>query len=281
MSKRPSSSQGGDGGKHARTDDAEEMIAGGDGAGGGAGAAGSSGDMSPVNFNNGYSGTVVFQIADVMAGPASITYEQVWLGAKAQHPICEHLPDNVNPAAPTDIISMTVLTVDLYGCSAGGLTFCPYVQRPAVTYEYQPLTLAVDQKYEVLGQQLFDVGTISRKPHLFHNYGNSINNTRAVNILQTATQLNYNRDILFQYQQTQFAATPIPVDVGYMRITFMIRFTDHFVPLAAVTTPPVPALKRETVKQLRTRQQKRIDELVKMKQLDRIKMLTCSTLDNK
>lgn len=283
MSKRPSDSKEGTSPKLLRMHEMErpQMIEELEGTEGGGGAAGTSGDMPPVNFNNCYSGVVVFQVLDVMATPATVNYEQVWLGAKSQHPILEHLPDNVSPANPTDIVSMTVTTVDIYGCSAGALTFCPYIQRPAVTYEYQPLTTPADQKYEVLGQQKMDVGTISRKPHLYHNYGNGINNTRAVNILQTTTQLNYNRDLLFQYQQTQYAVTPIPVDVGYMQISFMCRFTDHFVPLQAITVPPNPALKRETTKQVLTRAQKRMDELIKMKQLNRIRMLTCSTLDNK
>lgn len=255
----------------------EHAVGGSEGGEGGDGQ--SSGDMTPTNFNNSYSGQVVFQVDDVMATPATVTYEQVWLGAIQQHAICAHLPDNVNPAAPTGIISMTVHSVDIYGCSAGGITFCPYIQRPAVTYEYQPLTTPADQKYEVLGQQKFDVGTIDRRPHLFHSFGDGINNTRAVNILQTTTQLNYNRDALFKYQQTQFATVPQPIDVGYMRISFTIRFTNHFIPLQAVTAPPTPAL--DNARQIVTRYQRRIDEMLKIKTIDRIKRLTMPVTDSK
>lgn len=173
----------------------ESTIAGGGGVGG-------SGDMPVTNINNPFSGKVIIVIPDVMALPATLTFENVWAAAKLQHDFVNRID------AETASIQMTVTKVTMYGASAGIITLKPCIllpsPGPAVT------------NIQFVGQQKVDVGTISRKPVLSHYFGDDINSTRFVGA--TAAP-----DPLLQYQYVQKAVSPVPVDAGYLRVSFIMR----------------------------------------------------------
>lgn len=243
-------------------------LNGGDAAGGG----GSSGDMPPVSLNNAFSGTVLFTVADTMAQSLTLNYNQIWEAAKYQHPILNDIPEGV-AVGSIDGVSLTVLRVDLYGASAGMITLTPYLQRAPTFHEYLPTLTPALQHFKLRGQQLIDVGTISRKPHLSHSFGNSIHNTRFVNDVPQDEQ-NTNRDVLFEFQFQQKATTPVPVDVGYIRVSFICRKTVTINLTVIGPVPPLPPLKAIDVNR------KRQHEIETMTKIDKIKRLTMPVLDS-
>lgn len=239
---------------------------------GASGGGGTSGDMPPMSLNNAFSGHVIFTVPDTMTNPDTLDYSEVWNAAKAQHPILNDIPNSVIVGS-VDSMTMTVLKVEFYGASAGIITLQPYIQRPPFFHQYLPALTPATQHFRVRGQQMIDVGTITRKPYLSHTFGNSVNNTRYVNDLPEDTE-NTNRDLLVEFQYQQKAATPVPVDTGYLRVSFICRKAD-FLNLSTIgPVPPPPPLKAIDVNR------KRAHEMDTMSKIDKIKRLTMPVLDS-
>lgn len=237
-----------------------------DGAAAG-GAGGSSGDMPPTSLNNPYSGHIVMYIPDSMNAPVDVHYEQVWEAMKLQHPIVSKVDSA--PGVPANI-QFTVTKVEFYGASAGIISMTPYIQRPQAVLTYA----AGDIKMLPIGQQMIDVGTITRKPMLSHSFGDSINNTRYPQVTPV-DPTNVAFDPLINYQYIQKSTTPQPIDVGYLRWTFILRQTIiQDLALAIPIAPQPPPLK--TYEQAR----KRSHEHTIMAKCDKIKRMTLPTLDS-
>lgn len=234
---------------------ADDMEVGANSGGG----AGSSGDMPKTNLNNPYSACVIITIPDVMTGPATLTYRQIWTAAINQHGMLREYSD---PGLP---MYLTPHRVDLYGASAGMLTMTPYIQRPNTGNTVIPT---------IIEQQIVDVGTIDRKPHLSHTYPNDGRASREVN---SATVLSAD-DPLLSYQLVQKATTPVPVDAGYLRISFSVR-PQHIINIDTGIARDTAVRASATAKELleRTQKQSAIDD--KMRKISYVKKLAPPHVD--
>lgn len=245
----------------------------------GVGAMAGSGDMPRTKFNNPYAGHAIISIPDVMAAPDTITYRKAWLAAKTQHPLISLIADGDEGVPPALPVQFTITKIELYGASAGIITMLPFVQRPTSSFNYHiPGGNAV---FRPIGQQLIDVGTISRKPVLSHSFGDSIDNTRNVNIgpfAPTAGALNFADDQLCAYQYIQKATTPVPVDSGYLRISFICRITKA-VPLNTAFPLNSDLQNASSSEDLDKKSLKRTAEQSQIVKIKRVKDLTLPTLD--
>lgn len=240
-----------------------------------AGGASGGGDMPVTSFNNPYSGHLVISVPDSMTAPAVVNYRQLWIVAKIQHPLLQLITDFVE-ADLSDQIYFTPIKVEFYGAAAGVISLQPYIQRCGTTIHYPAAPLTT--RSNVVGQQLVDTGTLTKKPYLSHNFGDSPENTRMVN-LTPVTADNANTDILFKYQYVQKATAPVPIDSGYLRISFILR-NNVFVDL----TGGIPAsldLVSETHVKLVEKSRKRTKEHDQMIKVDKIKRLTMPVSDSR
>lgn len=241
------------------------------------------GDMPTTKLNNPFSGHVMIIVPDVMSAPLAITYLDVWNVVKMQHPLATK-PDVT--LGNSSEVSLTVLKVEFYGASAGIISMTPFIQRAPTTYGY-PLVTDVDiptaavtmtQPYYQHAQQVVDVGTITSKPRINHSFGDSINNTRVVNNTPITNVTLYNTDALFEYQYIQKAATPVPVDAGYLRISFILRQNLH-IPLDNAFPLGSDLAVYKTYDELVAKSRKRSHEQEKMWAIDKVRRLTLPILD--
>lgn len=240
------------------------------------GGAGSSGDMPRTSLNNPFSGHVIAVFADELPAPIRLLYRDVWSLIKKQHIIMSKWPDVAKGAPETDIIQLTVTKVEMYGASAGMISMQPYIQRSGTTHSYEPPTITTTERAFPVGQQMVDVGTINQKPYLSHYFGDSIKNTREINV-DVQDYTNFSNDPLVRYQFVQLGATPVPVDAGYLRISFILR-NISFVPLTTAFTPTsVMGLPEQEQERHILKRRHESEQMVK---IDRIKRLTMPALDS-
>lgn len=240
-------------------------------SGGGGGASGLATDIGSTTLNNPFSGQVVVTVPDQMAAPADLTYDGVLNTIKLQHPL-------ITEQAVGIPLQLTVTKVEFYGASAGMIMMTPYVQHqyPTVGGNSGAADTTSQTYY---GQQRIDMGSIARRPYLEHNFGNSLSNTRIVNVNPpVAPETSAGEDRILRYQMIQRAATPVPVDCGYVRISFILRV---YLIVALDTAFPTPTMleKAKDVTELRKMAQKRNMEIETMCQIDKVRRLTMPVLD--
>lgn len=229
---------------------------------GGAGGGGISGNMPRTDLNNPFSGHVIVPVADNLTAPLNVNYNDVFKAIQVQHGIMNFIA----PPSAGDALFLTVLNVDFYGASSGIISLTPYIQR-SVPSNSEPA------KMQIIGQQIVDVGTIDQKPHLSHNFGNGPENTRTVNRAAPPLPADDSaNDLLFAYQIVQKATAAIPIDSGWLRISFILR-RNVIIDLSAIVPQTADVLKLP---------QKDIDDIVekskheseKIAKIEKIKKLT-------
>lgn len=243
------------------------------------GGGGGAGNMPPTSLNNPFSGHIVIAVPDIMAAPVNLTYRDVWLVIRNQHPLASGIADVGITGSPQ--IQITVRTVELYGASSGIISMAPWIQRAVPQYA----GLATSNM-QYIGEQLIDLGTIDQKPYLVHSFGNGTENTRIVNITPIDAA-NFAMDNLITYQVVQKVANATPVDAAYLRVSFTLKvggLTSFLNVEDVIPTPVVPPLSQlgtfpadyETM----TMQCKDRSERVKtLRKIAEVKQLTLPTLD--
>lgn len=232
-------------------------VAGGTGVGGG-------GDMPRTSLNNAYSGHAIVAIPDVLAAPVELTYAGVFSTIRLQHPMINLIATGQAFASPTSFM-LTVTKVEMFGASAGIISMTPHIQSTPVNDG--------GGNIQWIGQQMLDVGTLNSKPHLSHTFGDSIMSTRIVNSL-VAT----GNDRLVSYQYVQRAASPVPIDAGYLRISFICRMNTLVDLTAAFPVPPLLKLGL-TTEELKDMIEQQVRTTCKKTTIGHIKALAMPTLD--
>lgn len=202
-----------------------------------------------------------------------VTYRDVWSTIRLQHHIVGLFPD-VLKGGVNDYIQLTVTHIKLTGTTSGIITIQPFIQIPTFLLKY-PTSIAAD-RIVYYGQQRWAIGTLNDKPTLEHDFGDSVANTRLINV-EVDELTNHNEDPLINFQQISKAATGFVADLGYMEISFILR-SARFLGLGGII-PLISDVQGSSAAAIEEKTRKRTLECEKITAIDRIKRLTMPVSD--